>query len=204
MTAEATVRKGRKYDQVLEGAREVFLRDGFEGSSVDDIARQSGVSKATLYSYFPDKRLLFMEVASAQCRHQAEEAQTTLDMTQPPHIVLTQVGHTFLNFIYSEIGQRIFRICVAESDRFPELGREFYQSGPLIVHRAIKEYLSISQERGELKIDDLNLAADQFVELCKADLHPKLIFGIQTCFSEVEIGRIVDGAVSTFMARYGT
>ena len=61
------VRTGRKFDQVLEGARTIFLAVGFEGASVDDIAREAGVSKATLYSYFPDKRLLFTEVARTEC-----------------------------------------------------------------------------------------------------------------------------------------
>ena len=56
------VTRGRKFLQVLEGARTIFLRDGFEGASVDDIAREAAVSKATLYSYFPDKRVMFMEV----------------------------------------------------------------------------------------------------------------------------------------------
>ena len=76
-TETAAVRRGRKFDQVLEGAREVFLRDGFEGANVDDIARAAGVSKATLYSYFPDKRLLFMEMATRQCQRQADEALMT-------------------------------------------------------------------------------------------------------------------------------
>ena len=67
-------RQGRKVAQVLEGARAVFMRDGFEGASVDEIAREAGVSKATLYSYFPDKRLLFMEVAKSECGRQAEAA----------------------------------------------------------------------------------------------------------------------------------
>lgn len=58
MTAHAAqIKKGRKFDQVLEGARVVFMRDGFEGASVDDIAREAGVSKATLYSYVPDKQI---------------------------------------------------------------------------------------------------------------------------------------------------
>ena len=52
MTSDQTkVRKGRKFDQVLAGARDVFMADGFEGASVDAIARAAGVSKATLYSY---------------------------------------------------------------------------------------------------------------------------------------------------------
>lgn len=204
MTAEPAVRKGRKFEQVLDGAREVFLRDGFEGASVDDIARQAGVSKATLYSYFPDKRLLFLEVASVQCCRQADEALVTIDMTQPPRAVLPQVAHRFLSFIFSEMGQRIFRICVAESDRFPELGRQFYQSGPMTMRRALVGYLQAAAERGELSIADMDLAADQFAELCKADLWPRLIFGMRDTFSDDEIGRIVDGAVETFMARYGT
>lgn len=203
MNAEAIVRKGRKFDQVLAGAQEVFLRDGFEGASVDDIAREAGVSKATLYSYFPDKKLLFLEVAKAQCRRQADQAHAEVDPTAPPRVVLRAVACTFLRFIMSDIGQRIFRICVAESDRFPQLGRDFYQSGPMVLRTALIGYLQTAAERGEVRIDDFNLAADQFGELCKADLWPKLIFGVQTEFSQTEIDRIVDGALDTFMARYG-
>ncbi len=203
MNKQAVVRKGRKFDQVLAGAREVFLRDGFEGASVDDIARAAGVSKATLYSYFPDKRLLFMEVAKAQCQHQAEAAISTMDTTRPPAEVLREIGHTFLGFIFSQMGQRIFRICVAESDRFPELGREFYQSGPMTMRNAVVAYLHAARDRGEVRIGDMDLAADQFAELCKADLWPKLIFGLRDSFTEDEITRIVDGAIETFMARYG-
>ena len=72
MTVEAVaIRKGRKYDQVLEGARIVFLRDGFEGASVDDIAREAGVSKATLYSYFASKEELFFAVIAKVTREAA-------------------------------------------------------------------------------------------------------------------------------------
>ena len=65
-------------------------------------------------------------------------------------------------------------------------------------------YLRAAMLRNEVRIDDLELAADQFAELCKADLWPKLIFGQRDSFSDAEITRIVDGAVGTFMARYGT
>ncbi|WP_417723026.1 TetR/AcrR family transcriptional regulator [Salipiger sp.] len=202
-THPAEVRRGRKFDQVLHGAREVFLRDGFEGASVDDIAKVAGVSKATLYSYFPDKRLLFMEMASCQCQLQADEALMTIDLSQPPRQVLKQVAHTFLGFVLSDMGQRIFRICAAESDRFPDLGRQFYQSGPMLMKKALTGYLQASIARGELRIDDIDLAAAQFAELCKADIWIQLVFGIKDRFSEAEIARVVDGAIETFLARYG-
>ena len=201
--ARGPVQKGRKYDQVLDGARRVFMTDGYEGASVDAIAREAGVSKATLYSYFSDKRLLFMEVARTECARQAEESLQSIDLAAPPRVVLRFAAERLLGFILSEFGQRVFRICVAEADRFPELGREFYQSGPVLVRERMKEYLRGAARRGELVIGDFDLAADQFAELCKADLWPRLVFGIDRRFSDREIARVIDGAVETFMARYG-
>ncbi|MCT4558811.1 MAG: TetR/AcrR family transcriptional regulator [Pelagimonas sp.] len=203
MTTQATVRKGRKFDQVLKGAREIFLRDGFEGASVDDISREAGVSKATLYNYFPDKRLLFMEVCSVQCHRQADEALLTMDFTQPPEVVLKEAAQRFVEFMLSDMGQKMFKICVAEADRFPEIGQKFYESGPMVVRQAMATYLKDAQSRGELSIDDFDMAADQFGELCKADVWLKLVFGVQTSFSDAEIDRVIENAVATFLARYG-
>ena len=60
-----TMKPGRKLEQVRDGAAVVFLRDGYSGASVDDISREAQVSKATLYSYFPDKSVMFREVVRA-------------------------------------------------------------------------------------------------------------------------------------------
>lgn len=201
--ATLAIRKGRKFDQVLDGARRVFMADGFEGASVDEIARVANVSKATLYSYFPDKRLLFMEVATSECQRQARDALDNINMESVPREVLTQTAMHFLRFITSEFGQRIFRICVAESDRFPELGQKFYNSGPAVFRAEMAAYFKQAVARGELRIDDYTMAADQFGELCKADVWPKLIFGVVRSVSEDEIRHVVENAVETFLARYG-
>jgi TetR/AcrR family transcriptional regulator, mexJK operon transcriptional repressor len=197
------IRKGRKFDQVLDGARTIFLRDGFDGASVDDIARAAGVSKATLYSYFPDKRLLFMEVAKAECRRQADETEALIDDRAPVAQVLRLAADRIIAFGMSDFGQGIFRICVAESDRFPALGHEFYHSGPMLIRQRLSRYLRLAADRGELAITDFDLAADQFTQLCKADLHDRLIFGIADCCTPKDVDRIANGAVEMFMARYG-
>ena len=196
-------KKGRKFDQVLEGARKVFMSDGFEGASVDDIAKAAGVSKATLYSYFPDKRFLFMQVARIECARQADHAIETIDMDAPVREVLCAIATEMVDFIMSPFGKRIFRICVGESDRFPELGREFYESGPMLIRDRLVEYFKKAVEGGELEITDLTLAADQFHELCKADLFPRMVFNMVDEFTAAEKMRIIDGAVEMFMARYG-
>jgi AcrR family transcriptional regulator len=199
-----TVKKGRKFAQVLEGARQVFMADGFEGASVDDIAKTAKVSKATLYSYFPDKRLLFMEVAKTECQRQAETAIETINMDGPVEDVLRNIALQMVDFLTSDFGQRIFRICVGESDRFPELGQAFYESGPMMVRSRIVAFLTDAQHRGDLNIDDVPLAADQFAELCKADLFPRMVFNLSNTFTKAEKCRVVNGAVAMFMACYGT
>jgi TetR/AcrR family transcriptional regulator, mexJK operon transcriptional repressor len=207
MMADGTtdkLRRGRKYDQVLAGARDVFLSDGFEGASVDDIARAAGVSKATLYSYFPDKRLLFMEVARIECLIQADRAIAEIDVTAPVERVLLAAATKMVDFITSDFGQRIFRICVAESERFPDLGQAFYDSGPALIRHQLVCYFQLAIQRGELRIDDPDLAADQFHSLCKAGIVDRLAFTPDRTFTAALKDRVIDGAVTTFLARYGT
>ncbi len=199
---EPAIKRGRKFEQVLNGARHVFMTDGFERASVDEIAAVSGVSKATLYSYFPDKRLLFTEIVRSECLRQSDRAMAAIDLAAPPEIVLGAAARHMIDFFLSDFGQRMFRICVAEAARFPELGREFYNSGPLIAKQVLTGYFRQAIARGELEIEDLDLAAFQFVELCKAGIFLRNLFGVQTSFSAVEITRVADGAVAVFLSHY--
>lgn len=196
-------KKGRKYDDVLLGARSIFLRDGFEGASVDDIAAEAGVSKATLYKYFPDKRQLFMAVTRQECERMAAATLDEIDFSEPPRDVMTTTAYNLTRFLLSDFSQQMFRICVAEAERFPDLGQAFYRNGPEMGRGRIVEYIKIAQARGELTRDDPDMMAEQFAELCKARLWTRAIFGVQTEFSDAEINEVVHEAVETIMARYG-
>ena len=200
--AEAEIKKGRKFDQVLNGAREVFMRDGFEGASVDDIARAAGVSKATLYSYFPDKRLLFSEVARLECNRQGDAALQEISTDAPIEIALREAASRIVHFFLSDFGQQVYRICVAESYRFPELGKRFYTSGPDLLRERLTTVLTPYVARGELQIDDMDLACDQFGELCKSDLFMRRLCGMPCDLDDRAIDRVVQGAVEMFLARY--
>lgn len=200
---QPVVKQGRKWDQVLDGARTVFLRDGFEGASVDDIVREAGVSKATLYSYFPDKRLLFLEVAKCECQAQSDAAVAQVEATEDVREALTTAAKRMTRFFMSDVGLQVHRIIVGESQRFPEIGREFYESGPARVHAILRNFLKKEVDRGNLRIDDIDLAADQFPELCKAGLHLKMVLGLREPPTEEEIDRVIEGAVDLFLCKYG-
>jgi len=197
-----TPKKGRKVDQVLRGARDIFLAQGFTNANMDAIAKLAQVSKATVYSYFPDKQSLFIEVVKNECAQKTDFALEAINHNAHIERVLTQAAHHIIRFMLSDFSLRVFRICVAEADRFPELGQHFYQNGPQLGQQTLCALFQSAIERGELVIDDKTLAADQFIELCKADLWSRSILGISNTFDDTEIERVASGAVHTFMARY--
>ncbi|MEM1235832.1 MAG: TetR/AcrR family transcriptional regulator [Pseudomonadota bacterium] len=196
------VRKGRKFDQVVEGATEVFMEVGFDRASVDDIARRAGVSKATLYSYFPDKRLLFVEVMSRECEARAQQAEALIDKSRSPRTVMPLAARVLMDFYMSDFGQQSFRLAIGQSGQFEELGQGFYDSGPGLIERELVPYFDEAEARGELDIPDKVLAAHQFAELCKSWIFPRVMMCVQTEFTEEEKQRTMDGAVDMFLARY--
>ena len=198
------ITRGRKFLQVLEGARAIFLRDGFEGAAVDDIAREAGVSKATLYSYFPDKRVMFMEVFRNELAREAADASALIEVDLPVEQVLPFIVQIVSAHMISEFGLRIFRVSVGEAERFPSLAQEYYVSGPVLLRQQLINYLEKCIRRGELKIPDLELAADQLIELASVTIHDRALFlGMQAVDKEM-LRKVNRSAVDMFLAYYGT
>jgi AcrR family transcriptional regulator len=195
-------RAGRKFDQVLAGARKVFMAVGFERAKVDDIAQEAGVSKATLYSYFPDKAALFSEVARCECERIADAAIDEIDINAPLRDVLQFVATRIATVVLSGFSQSMFSICVAERARFPELARSYYESGPEMGRKQIEAYLRLATEAGQLAITDFTIASEQFTDLARTRLWLRAVFGVQTEFTEAEITHAATEAVDTFLARY--
>ncbi len=203
MNQQTPLKKGRKYDQVLEGARDVFIREGYEGASVDQIAKDAGVSKATLYSYFPDKQALFVSVLTAECDMNTQASMNDELFQLPVKDALFQMARGFLEFLFSEFSIEVFRLCLAESRRFPEIGRDFYLTGPRSAQDQLVAVLQTGRFQEELNIHDPEVAADQFLQLCRTDLVLKRLFGMVDQVNEEDVNKIAHETVTTFLARYG-
>ncbi len=191
-----------KAEQVLAGARCVFLEQGFEGASVDEIARVAGTSKATLYSHFPDKRTLFEAVVTRECRRMAETAFESIDPEAPIEVALTRIGVGFSEFLVSPGAVAMFRMVIAESGRFPDIGENFYMVGPQRLRDRIAEVLRRGADRGELDIDDFDIAAEQFGDLCKSHLFLRRLLRIGDPPDAAALRANAQAAVRTFLARY--
>ncbi len=195
-------RAERKYAQVLDGARAVILARGFDGASVDDIAREAGISKATLYRYFPDKSSLFQAVMQRDCTAQASAMPRPIPDDRPLEDALAEAARGYIVFVTSEQAQSMFRAAVFEAARFPEVGRAFYASQVDRGRACLVPLLAVGVERGEIVVDNLDLAAHRFLALCKAELFLKQLFGMSDALGCEEIETRARGAAAAFMRMY--
>jgi AcrR family transcriptional regulator len=200
--ALATASETAKRQQIMEGARRIFLKDGFDGASVGDIVRTASVSKSTLYAYFPSKEKLFEALIIEDRRRQAEALFTLDETDRDVARVLRKLGETFLAMLLSLDNLDFLRIVVGASTKFPQLGKAFYEAGPCEGTNRLASYLRRRTEEGVLAVDDPALAARQFLDLCKTGLHLRMMLGDRTPPSAAEIARNLDSAITVFLAAY--
>ncbi|GAU82421.1 TetR/AcrR family transcriptional regulator [Bosea sp. BIWAKO-01] len=193
-----------KRRQILDGAHEVFLTRGFDNASMSDIAAAANVSKGTLYVYFEDKEHLFVALIEREREEQKRGIFEALDDDPDLGHALTHFGERIVQLLVCDFALSAQRIVVGVAERMPDLGREFYENGPLQGARRIAGYLDRKVAEGQLEIDDTALAAVQFVDLCQSTvLRPRLFNAVRERPSDAEISRVVASAVAMFLARYG-
>src|SRR5665213_2274033 len=154
-----------KRQQILDGARRSFLAQGFDGTSINDIVKAAGVSKGTVYAYFSSKEKLFEALVYQDRRTQAEQSTVVLDDGRPVREVLYDFSLTIVKLMSSEESIAQVRTVVAVADKFPEIGRSFYEAGPAFAIAKVGAYLSRRMAAGDLREVDTELAAFQFIDV---------------------------------------
>lgn len=193
----------RKRRQILDGAYRLFIRNGFDATSMGDIASEAGVSKGTLYVYFDSKERLFQELV----REEKERQFSTIFVFEPNEAdvraVLTRIGGQFARFITQSHVVMAMRTITAMAERMPDIALDFFESGPLQCASQLAQYLRAQVAAGRLAIPDVDLAAMQFLELAHSPLSRPLTFGAGEQPSEERIDAVVKSAVDLFLAGYG-
>lgn len=191
-----------KRRQILDGARRVFLSDGFDGASMNDIARTAGVSKGTLYVYFDSKEALFEALIRTERREQAERYLALCEDETDVASVLTQVATGLLEALSKPQAVAHVRMVLGVAAKFPQVGKAFYEAGPLHGAEKLAAWLERQRAAGRLAIDDPLAAAHQFLDLAKAGLIGPLYFGLRDSLTKDDIERNAQSAVRLFLASY--
>lgn len=196
------VKTEAKRDAIVEMAGQVFLESGYERASMGQIAERVGGSKGTLYSYFPSKEALFVEV---MLKAGEREFAPVIAMLQPGAAdlgaMLRRWGEALLGIMCKPAFVAARRVIASEAGQ-SDIGKRFHERGPKVGEAMMQAFLSAEMQAGRLRDADPQLAAVQLMALLEAETMHRLMLGVLTQLSRAEIKRIADRAVTTFLVAY--
>jgi TetR/AcrR family transcriptional regulator, mexJK operon transcriptional repressor len=200
-------RSARKRRAILDAATEVFLKSGYLGTNMDDIAALSAVSKQTVYKNFASKEVLFVEIVTrmtSAAGDEVHEAQPALAGGGDLAEYLRAYALRQLSIVLTPRLMQLRRLVIGEVGRFPDLARVLYERGP---QRAIATLAGIFEELadlGLLSFDNSAVAASHFNWLImSAPLNQVMLLGDGAIPKPIELREHVAEAVRVFLAAYG-
>ncbi|MBO0344452.1 TetR/AcrR family transcriptional regulator [Roseibium limicola] len=192
-----------KRRQIMEGARAVFQANGFDGASMEQIAKSAGVSKGTLYVYFANKEELFKALILAERVIQADASLAEESYPEPVEELLQKIGQKYLKMFLRPEKLSTLRMVLGATDKFPAFGALLFEAGPVSGRMRLARIIEAKCAAGELKCDDAFLAANQFADLCGSFLTQRSMFLIDQKITKAEVDKNVTSAVRVFLAAYG-
>jgi AcrR family transcriptional regulator len=179
----------------LQAAREVFLEQGYEEASVNDVVRRAGGSLATLYAQFGNKEGLFLAVAQDQNDRFVRALTPDCVDHLPLERGLEVIGQRFLQALLARENLAFFRIIVGEGRKFPQLLQRYMSTGTDKVRTVVADCLRAHGKQ----IADPDGAAPYFLELIRSKHHYRAMSDENYRLSDAEIEHYVAHAVRFFL-----
>jgi TetR/AcrR family transcriptional regulator of autoinduction and epiphytic fitness len=194
--------QAEKRAAILEAATELFLSEGYDGTSLAKVAKVAGVSTATLFKRFPTKAALFEAIVTEYWVVASQEA--VRPEPGDPRKGLTAIGRNYVALLTRQQMVSLFRLVIAEAPRFPELAKTHFSLGKAPYFESVREYLRAEQAAGTMRIADPVLAATHFLGMVSNyAFWPRLLVPNWSP-SKAATQKAIDEAVTTMLARYAT
>lgn len=182
---------------VVDAAMALFLDQGYERTSLAQIAKRASVSTATLFKRYPTKAALLEAIVERFWSHETAGAAVTGQ--GPPAPMLRAFGLDYGRRMRRPEIQALYRLIIAETPRFPDLGRLLFDKGKGVFLADFKAYLASAED---LAIDDPETAALQFLALISGQGFWPELLGPGCGGDDAALEAIVDEAVAMMLARY--
>jgi AcrR family transcriptional regulator len=193
-----------KRQAILDAAAATFAELGFERASMSEICARLGGSKATLYSYFPSKESLFIEVMFQASDADFQNTMLALECIDGDvATALRRYGQRFLGLLYSPNVMAVRRLLVAEGNR-AQLGQRCWDHGPRRGHAVLARFLEDSMAQGALRQAPTALMTAQLNALLEAELLDRFIFQHLPPPTPEELAACSERAIQSFLHLYGT
>ncbi|KAA2261484.1 TetR/AcrR family transcriptional regulator [Solihabitans fulvus] len=204
-----TVEEGRsaqKRTVIMAAATEAFLRNGYPGTSMDEVATRAAVSKQTVYKHFSDKKSLFAAIVAdtvSMVDERLVAATRALHGTDDPERDLRALARQLADSILQPHVIQFRRMLIAEAERFPEMGRSYWDEGFERGLRTLGAGLAELARAGHLTVPDPLLAAHQFAGLILwVPVNQMMFCGEDSRLGAADLDRYADQAVRVFLAAH--
>jgi len=201
-------RSAQKRKAILEAATEVFLKGGYLGTNMDDIAALSGVSKQTVYKQFGSKEALFVEIVSSLTNMTGDSVHNDAPKFSSGDDLaayLADYAYRQLAIVLTPRIMQLRRLVIGEVERFPELARVLYERGPKRALGILAAMFEAFRQQGLLAFDDATMAAAHFNWLVMSDaLNRAMLLGDAGIPDAAELRRQAEQGTRVFMAAYGS
>jgi AcrR family transcriptional regulator len=193
-----------KRGQILDGAHRVFMKMGYDAASMNDVTREAGVSKGTIYVYFQSKEELFAALIERAKGLFTESVRELLAQHPDPEEGLRLFAYAFVDQIFNSEMIPAMRILLGVIDRMPSLCQRFFAGSPSNAKSVLNDYLDQQVAAGRLSIEDTSLAAAQFIDLTVGGYFKgKLFNDIPSRPEDSELERVIGGGMKVFFCTYG-
>jgi AcrR family transcriptional regulator len=191
-TARSPDRGVARRQAFLQGARQVFLEQGYESASVNDVVRVAGGSLATLYAQFGNKEGLFLAVVQDQ--HERVMAAMTPECVDhlPLEKGLQAIGEQFVRAVLARESLAFFRLVVGEGRKFPESAQRYIFMGADKVREIVANYLRVAAPDYK---GDVDVLASYFLELLRSRHHYRALADDSYALSDAQLTEHVSQAV---------
>lgn len=200
---ERDARAERKRRDVLDAARRRFMTEGYASTGMEAVARDAGVSTATLYAYFPSKSDLFNVVVDDAADAFLRRIDETAHVQGDSAAQLRAFALAYARFISDPFVRAVFRLVAAERRRFETVARRFYNRLRDEFGGVLIGILRRLQAEGRVRLTKPSWAAGQLMGMIE---HPTFLAPLAAGDDapvERPLEDICDDAVETFLARYG-
>ena len=195
-----------KRERMLMSALDVFVRNGYVGTSTDQLAAAARVSKQTLYREFGDKEGVFESLIRFACQRVEDPFApmvARMRECESAEEALQILAGQFTRSIMDARIQRLRRLVIAEAVRFPQLGRMYWEGGFQRMLVSIEQCLAVLDARKLLSITDPALAAQHFAGMLLWIPGNRAMFDAEALLpDEEELDAISASGVAAFLRAY--
>lgn len=190
-----------KREAIMDAAAQLFVHQGVQRTSLEQIAKAAGVAKQTIYSHFDNKDALFAAgLPRVFARHGFDLEQITAG--QDAAEILRRLLHGYLSVVLDPQVIAINRVVMAEAEQYPDIARLCWQNGPARSCELFGAVIAYLSDQGLVRVDDVEQAAAELRVLAATGFREQLLFKVVEAVPKPVLATHLEHLIAGFLAKH--